>query len=72
MDKYLYTPYLIIENTYSGRCNLGYDRLLQIHVEKKKTLLERTTFKGPLDRHQYAFFGGGAQDKTNISEFWRT
>lgn len=21
---------------YSGRCNLGYDRLLQIHVEKKR------------------------------------
>ena len=30
---------------------------------KTRTLLERTTFKGLLDRHKYAFFGGGAQDK---------
>lgn len=62
MDKYLYIPYLITESTYSGRCNLGHECLLQTHVRKRGHYWSGL-FKGLLDRHKYAFIGGGTQIK---------
>lgn len=38
MDKYLYIPYLIIDNVYSSRCNLGYNLRPQIYTEEKDTI----------------------------------
>lgn len=40
MDKYLYIPYLTIDNVYSSRCNLGYNHLLQIYMEEKDIIRE--------------------------------